>query len=32
MSLYTDGGSHYFFTPEAGGEVDRNCPTQVGRL
>ena len=31
MSLYTDRGSHYFFTPEAGGEVDRNRLTQVGR-
>ena len=31
MSLCTDRGTHYFFTPEAGGEVDRNCPTQVGR-
>ena len=30
-SLYTDRGSHYFFTPEAGGPVDRNQPTQVGR-
>jgi hypothetical protein len=31
MSLYTDRGSHYFLTPEAGGEVDRLHPTQVGR-
>ena len=31
MSLYTDRGSHYFHTPEAGGKVDRTCPTQVGR-
>lgn len=31
MSLYTDRGGHYFFTPEAGGEVDRNRLTQVGR-
>ena len=30
-SLYTDRGSHYFFTPEAGGKVDKLCPTQVGR-
>ena len=22
-SLYTDRGSHYFHTPEAGGKVDR---------
>jgi transposase len=31
LSLYTDRGSHYFFTPEAGGKVDRTHPTQVGR-
>jgi transposase len=31
LSLYTDRGSHYFFTPEAGGKVDRKNPTQVGR-
>jgi len=31
MSLYTDRGGHYFFAPEAGGEVDRNRLTQVGR-
>ena len=31
MSLYTDRGGHYFFTPEAGGEVDRHRLTQVGR-
>lgn len=30
-SLYTDRGSHYFLTPEAGGKVDRNQLTQVGR-
>lgn len=30
-SLYTDRGSHYWHTPEAGGKVDRNNPTQVGR-
>jgi transposase len=30
-SLYTDRGSHYFFTPEAGGKVDKNVRTQVGR-
>ena len=30
-SLYTDRGSHYFTTPEAGGKVDRAHPTQVGR-
>lgn len=27
LSLYTDRGSHYFHTPEAGGPVDR----EVGR-
>jgi transposase len=31
LSLYTDRGSHYFHTPEAGGTVDRTCLTQVGR-
>lgn len=31
LSLYTDRGSHYFTTPEAGGRVDRKHPTQVGR-
>ncbi len=31
LSLYTDRGSHYFHTPEAGGKVDRTAPTQVGR-
>ncbi len=30
-SLYTDRGSHYFHTPEAGGKVDRDRPTQLGR-
>ena len=30
-SLYTDRGSHYFFTPTAGGEVDKERLTQVGR-
>jgi transposase len=30
-SLYTDRGSHYFFTPKAGGKVDKDKPTQVGR-
>jgi len=30
LSLYTDRGTHYFFTPEAGGKVDRKSPTQVG--
>lgn len=30
-SLYTDRGSHYFFTPKAGEPVDRKQLTQVGR-
>jgi len=30
-SLYVDRGSHYWHTPEAGGKVDRDNPTQVGR-
>jgi len=30
-SLYTDRGSHYFFTPKAGGKVDTKQLTQVGR-
>ena len=30
-SLYTDRGSHYFFTPEAGGKVSKEIVTQVGR-
>ena len=30
-SLYTDRGSHYFTTPEAGGKVDKVQKTQVGR-
>lgn len=30
-ALYTDRGSHYFHTPEAGGKVDKRRPTQVGR-
>jgi hypothetical protein len=30
-SLYTDRGSHYFHTPEAGGKVAKSVPTQVGR-
>jgi len=30
-SLYTDRGSHYFLTPEAGGPVTRERLTQVGR-
>jgi hypothetical protein len=30
-SLYTDRGSHYFHTAEAGGKVDKLNLTQVGR-
>jgi hypothetical protein len=30
-SLYTDRGSHYWLTPEAGGKVDKSQPTQFGR-
>ena len=30
-SLYTDRGSHYFYTPEADGAVDKEQLTQVGR-
>jgi len=30
-ALYTDRGSHYFYTPEAGGKVDKTRLTQVGR-
>ena len=30
-SVYTDRGSHYFTTPEAGGPVDKVHKTQVGR-
>ncbi|MGH7033924.1 MAG: ISNCY family transposase, partial [Stellaceae bacterium] len=30
-SLYTDRGSHYFYTPEAGGKVSKTQLTQVGR-
>jgi transposase len=31
LSLYTDRGSHYFHTPEAGGAVSKTQLTQVGR-
>jgi transposase len=31
IELYTDRGSHYFHTPEAGGKVSRTQLTQVGR-
>ncbi len=30
-SLYTDRGSHYWLTPEAGGKVDKHRLTQFGR-
>ncbi len=30
-ALYTDRGSHYWHTPEAGGKVDKEKLTQVGR-
>lgn len=30
-ALYTDRGSHYFFTPKAGGKADKRQLTQVGR-
>ena len=30
-SLYTDRGSHYWFTPETGGKVSKTQLTQVGR-
>lgn len=30
-AFYTDRGSHYFFTPKAGGKVDKVKLTQVGR-
>ncbi len=30
-SLYADRGSHYWHTPEAGGKVDKENLTQVGR-
>ena len=30
-SLYTDRGSHYWYTPESGGKVSKGQLTQVGR-
>ncbi|MBL0167461.1 MAG: hypothetical protein IPP85_10015 [Propionivibrio sp.] len=30
-SFYSDRGSHYWHTPEAGGKVDKANPTQFGR-
>lgn len=29
--FYTDRGGHYFYTPEAGGKIDKRALTQVGR-
>ena len=30
-SLYSDRGSHFFYTPKAGQAVDKSRPTQLGR-
>ena len=30
-SFYSDRGSHYWTTPQAGGKVDKDNPTQFGR-
>jgi transposase len=30
-TFYSDRGSHYWFTPTAGGKVDKTHPTQFGR-
>jgi len=30
-SFYSDRGSHYWHTPEAGGKVDKHNPTQFGQ-
>src|SRR5437763_3935169 len=30
-SLYSDRGSHFFYTPKAGEKVDKGAVTQVGR-
>ena len=30
-SFYSDRGSHYWHTPDAGGKVDKSNPTQFGR-
>ncbi len=30
-AFYTDRGAHYWHTPKAGGKVDKDNPTQVGR-
>ena len=29
--MYPDRGSHYWFTPEAGGKVDKHNPIQFGQ-
>jgi len=31
VSLYTDRGSHYWYTPEAGGKVAKENPTPFGK-
>lgn len=31
-SLYTDRGSHFFYTPKAGGAVDKSQLTDIGRV
>ena len=30
-ALYSDRGSHFFYTPKAGEQVDKSRPTQLGR-
>jgi len=30
-AIYTDRGSHYWYTPQVGGKVDKERPTQFGR-
>jgi hypothetical protein len=30
-ALYSDRGSHFFYTPNASGKVDKSRPTQIGR-
>jgi len=30
-SLYSDRGTHFFYTPKAGEQVDKSRPTQLGR-
>lgn len=30
-SFYSDRGSHYWYTPQSGGKVDKKNPTQFGR-